>query len=273
MEINQHTKISQLIKANELCIDAIASIAKPLQKLKIPLLRRFLAPRVTIKEASKIAGCSVQQFKQVLIPLGFVWQDEHEGKEEKENILEKRPDWLLNSKILEALDVRPILLENKDPLKEILLAYKKLPQKEVLLIVNSFIPLPLIKRLEEMGALSFTEEISSVEFYTYFYKIESKVKEDKIISNIFFLNNQQFEEKLTILNSKKIIELDVSELAMPEPMERLLAAATNLGHAEIIYAKHRKVPLHLLEELEDYPLSVFLTEFSENDVRILIYIE
>lgn len=74
MKIDQHTKISDLIKYDSASIDAIASIAKAFHKLKNPILRKLLASRVNIAEAAKIGKCSVLDFQRVLIPLGFQWK-------------------------------------------------------------------------------------------------------------------------------------------------------------------------------------------------------
>ncbi|WP_313367776.1 hypothetical protein [Sphingobacterium mizutaii] len=132
MIINQFTKISELIKANELCIDAIASIAKPLRKIKIPLLRKVLTPRVNIMEAAKIANCSVDDFRRVLEPLGFTWEEATETKTSQEKKEQNKPGWLIECEQIVPLDVRPILDADRDPLKEIMIAYKALPEKAVL---------------------------------------------------------------------------------------------------------------------------------------------
>src|SRR5690606_30987926 len=75
MDINKNTRISELIKENKASIDAIASLAKPLEKLKNPVLRRIMASRVTLTEAAQMGGCSIADFIRVLRPLGFNWID------------------------------------------------------------------------------------------------------------------------------------------------------------------------------------------------------
>ena len=71
MKIDQYTKISQLINANPAVIEAIASINRHFEKLRNPILRKILASRVTIADAAKIGGTTVQQFYEKLGPLGF----------------------------------------------------------------------------------------------------------------------------------------------------------------------------------------------------------
>lgn len=271
MRINQHTKISELIKANELAIDAIASIAKPLRKIKIPLLRKVLTPRVNIGEASKIAGVSIMEFRRVLEPLGFIWEDTNHSSPLEVQQETGRPDWLKNASSLKALDVRPLLDADKDPLKDIFQAYKALPLHGVLYIINSFIPVPLIKRLEERGALCHTESISDNEYHSYFYKTKEDKKEKSKAQNIAFLTIEEFEEKIMSLTDSKKIEVDVCHLPMPQPMELILHFLSELNNNEYLYVLHRKVPLHLLEELEQSSFQIFICEPVEGDVRLLIF--
>jgi len=70
-KINANTKISELISADKGCIDAIAAVARPLRRLKNPLLRKVMAPRVTIAEAARIADTTVEAIVTALAPLGF----------------------------------------------------------------------------------------------------------------------------------------------------------------------------------------------------------
>ncbi len=123
--ISINTKISELIKENSGSVDAIASIAKPLEKLKNPILRKIMASRVTIAEASKMTGTNIDDFKRVLSPLGFIFEGEESTKEER--AAKSKPSWLHNAskEIIDFYDVRPIIDNGADPLKEILQLMKK----------------------------------------------------------------------------------------------------------------------------------------------------
>ncbi len=274
MRINQHTKISALIKANESSIDAIASIAKPLRKIKIPLLRKFLTPRVSIVEAASIAGCEVQDFKRVLVPLGFIWEEDEfaENTQQEVNKPEK-PAWLEHAIIGKELDVRPILLGGQDPLKEILQAYHQVPSGSVFLLINSFIPYPLIPILEKKGAQCFVEEMETREnpVYHCFFLKEEPVQE--LAEPISFIAIHELEEILENYPSEKILFLDVRGLPMPQPMEQILMKLNDLQKAEILYVQHHKVPLYLMEELEKERYTMRIAEVGEGDVRILFYLK
>ena len=71
--IHGDTKIAAIIKSNKGSIEAIAAVAKVFEKLRNPFLRKVLAPRTTLNDAARMAGCSVQDIVRKLEPLGFIF--------------------------------------------------------------------------------------------------------------------------------------------------------------------------------------------------------
>ena len=87
MNFNKNTRISTLIKENEKTIDVIASINKNFLKLKNPILRRVLAPRVSVSDAAKVGGVKIDVLISKLEEIGF----EFEGvKAQKVELREKK---------------------------------------------------------------------------------------------------------------------------------------------------------------------------------------
>lgn len=70
--INADTKIATLLKENPAALDAIISISPKFNKLRNPLLRKLMASRTSISMASKVGGCTVNDFFNKLEPLGFL---------------------------------------------------------------------------------------------------------------------------------------------------------------------------------------------------------
>src|SRR5690606_8808339 len=70
-KINEHTKISVLIKANSSTVDTLAVFNPNFKKLKNVILRKLLAPRVTIAEACTIGKCKVSDFMDQMKKIGF----------------------------------------------------------------------------------------------------------------------------------------------------------------------------------------------------------
>lgn len=275
MDVSENTRISDLLKENPGSIDAIASLAKPLEKLKNPILRKLMASRVTIAEAAKMGGCSIQDFERVLTPLGFKFIKEAKIEDSEDGDL---PDWLqgLASEHIEMFDVREILLGGKDPLKQIMQRFKGVQIGNALCIVNSFIPVPLVRLLEKDGVKSFTKTISSNEFHTYFYKVPEVKKAVESVEpgkndNIRMLDQADFQKEYNKFSEAHIREIDVRALEMPGPMQTILGILPTLDADEALYVNHKRVPLYLLEEIagENYYVNIF--SLSETDVKLLIY--
>lgn len=275
MDISENTRISDLLKENKDSIDAIASLAKPLEKLKNPILRKLMASRVTIAEAAKMGGCSIQDFERVLKPLGFRFLVDSK-KEDSPN--EELPDWLktLSEDRIEIFDVREILSGGQDPLKQIVQRFKRVTVGNALCIVNSFVPVPLVRLLEKEGVKSFTKTIGAQEFHTYFYKVpagkevKKAVKPDKN-DNIRMLDQASFQLEYDRFTKANIREIDVRALEMPGPMQTILQILPELGDDEALYVNHKRVPLYLLEEIAGENYCVNILTLSEIDVKLLIY--
>lgn len=268
MTINRNTKIAALVKHNSEALEAIVSISSKFTKLRNPLLRKVIAGRTTIAMASKIGGCSTDDFFKKLQPLGFeIDRAIPAVNEEREKI--PVPEFLKNRqprKIVE-LDVRPVIETGSDPLNIILQKVKALETGCVLKIINSFEPTPLIRLLGKQGFEAYTEMISDELVYTYFYKKAEKALlfEEKEVAN-----SEGWNETANRFNDK-LETIDVRELEMPQPMHAILEALETLPVDKALFVYHKRIPLFLLQELEDRTYSYRIKEISDGEVHLLIY--
>lgn len=272
--ITAKTKISELVKFNSKSVDAIASLAKPLEKLKNPILRKIMASRVTIGEAAKMGGTTVEEFKRVLLPLGFVFQQEDLSKDEQ--VSEPKPHWLqkASQNDIDFYDVRPIIDNGADPLKEILGRFKTTVPGEILCIINNFVPTPLIHLLkQERAEDTFIETISDKEFNTYFLKKEKEISQSLKTANekLQMDDTKSFDQIYNQFTKEQTKEIDVCELEMPGPMEVILSELQELPDGNALYINHKRVPLYLLEELADKNYEVHINNREEGNVKMLIF--
>jgi len=269
--INQHSKIAAIIRANKDSIPAIASLARPLEKLKNPLLRKLLAARVTVAEAAKIGGCTLQDFAAVLAPLGFTFEfTDNAGHE----AAAQKPAWLTHipEENIRSFDVRPLLAAGNDPLKAIMQQYSELQGGSILRIVNSFIPYPLIKLLEKKKAQCFTAAVSAAEYHTWFLKpAEENTLQTAAAGNVFVETEQSFATVCSNFSGDQISEIDVRQLEMPGPMERILQYLEQQSDGQALYVYHKRVPVYLLEELADKAWHIHILTYSATDTRLLIF--
>ncbi|HVW59234.1 MAG TPA: DUF2249 domain-containing protein [Puia sp.] len=168
-------------------------------------------------------------------------------------------------------DVREMLAGGNDPLKEILQKYRSLKEDGALCIINTFVPLPLIRLLENQQAQVFTETVGPGEYRTYFLPSSGEKSPVRVAdAGILMEDERSFEAACTAFRDGRMKEIDVRALEMPQPMQEILAALERLPRGHALYVYHKRVPVHLLEALAEQAYEVHIARLSEKDVRLLI---
>ena len=267
--INSKTKINQLLEVDQpLVINTLIKINKNFSKLKNPVLRNLFARRVTIADACKISGCTIADFMESMKQIGFSVNEEQNSKEQSARPVAtiKEPNSFLE------LDVRPILAQDKDPLKEILVSIKMLEESQGLKLINTFEPLPLIHLLADRGFTHRVEFVDDNTVITYFNKKASGIKE--IIpfpTDELTVDDGQLDSLLATIAPDKIKYLDVRQLEMPKPMLSILEQTRHLTVGDALFVYHKKIPVYLLPELEKQGLKYLFKDISPGNVNMLIY--
>ncbi len=274
MIISAKTKISTLIKENAKVIDAIAEINPNFRKLKNPVLRRVLAPRVTIETASKIGGVSIDIFFDKIQHLGFESDISFTSKSttnfDKEINKKINNMFDLQNDKITVLDVREGLANGIDPFGEIMAAVKNFTDNEVLKIINTFEPAPIINVLKQKGFIAKVEHISEKEIHTYLKKVKT--------DNSNEINQKAKEEAKTddidsVFASfkEKFKEIDVRDLEMPQPMVKILEELDSLPDDHCLYVHHKKVPQFLLPQLDERNYVYLSKEIDMDNTKMLIF--
>jgi len=266
MTINANTKIAKILKQNPDALEAIISINPKFEKLRNPLLRKLMAARTSIGMASKIGGFSVEKFFEKLQPLGFEIDRETVPEADKE---QPKPPAFFNSikpaQIID-FDVRPIINAGQDPLTSIVEKVKSISKGEVLKIINSFEPTPLISLLKKQGFESFVDSIDDQLVETYFYRTGDAPVEIKEKEN----NSEGWDELLQKFTDKLVI-IDVRNLEMPGPMLTILDAIEKLSSNNALFVYHKRIPVFLLPELKERKFDYRIKEVASNEVHLLIF--
>lgn len=272
MIINNNTKILSIIKENKRSVDAIAAVAKPLQRLRNPLLQKMLAGRTTLAQAAKIGGCSIDELAVALKPLGFDWVNE-DTKDEQEAFA-FTPAFMLSIDKYQRtiLDVREDLASGQDPLKKIMAAVKQLPKGNVLEIINTFEPTPLVNMLNKKGYESYVETKKENEVHAFFKLKEGADEKADALENELpdLCDEKDFSEKLKSFGDK-VVPVDVSEMEMPMPMVTILEALSSLPENHILSVTHKRIPIFLFNELKERKAEYLVYKAGETDVRLLIW--
>ncbi len=265
--INAHTKIATILKQHPDALDAIVGISPKFKKLRNPVIRKLMAGRASIAMASKIGGCTLADFYKTLQPLGFECNEPIVT--EATGIKKKIPDFMQNihQKQIIEFDVRSVLDEGNDPLQQILTKTKSLQQGQVLKIINSFEPTPLMLLLTKQGFHSYAETIADNLVYTYFYKT-SQAPYTANLTKTDTAGN--WEDKLQQY-AGKMETIDVRLMEMPQPMLTILEALKNLPPEKALFVYHKRIPVFLLPELADRKLDYRIKEICDGEVQLLIF--
>lgn len=268
MVIDVNTKIAGILKQSADALEAIVSISPKFEKLRNPILRKLMAGRTSIATASKMGGCSVSDFFVKLKPLGFEIDNRSLPEENEKRQLPAFFNNVRKDQVTE-LDVRPLIAAGNDPLAEIVQKIKRLEAGQVLKIINSFYPQPLILLLEKQGFESFADTIDDNLVETYFYKKQvdpvDNLQQDSQSSDGWDTILQKFNDR--------IHTIDVRQLEMPLPMTTILEALDGLPPETALFVYHKRIPVFLLPELATRNLSYRIKEISDGQVNLLIYNE
>jgi uncharacterized protein (DUF2249 family) len=264
MNINANTRIAVILKQRPEALEVIIGISPKFEKLRNPFLRKLMAGRTSIAMASKLGGCAIADFFTKLKPLGFEVDDGMPpAEEEKKHV----PGFMatLNEAQLIVLDVRPVIASGKDPLSMIIEKVKTIHAGQVLKIINSFEPTPLMHLLEKQGFESFADMINDELVETWFYK---KMPEPLLAQPV--VADAGWDAVLAQYKSTMQV-IDVRALKMPQPMLTILDALDRLEAGTALFVYHKRIPVFLLPELTERKFGYRIKEISDAEVHLLIF--
>jgi len=262
--IDRSTTIKTLLDVDqEAVIAALIQLNKNFSKLKNPVLRKLLTKRVSVSDACKVAGCTIADFLRSMEAIGF----KQKSADEELAVCDVSSFKLPPLDLIIDFDVRPILAEHKDPLKEILDKIKYLKLGECLKIINTFEPTPLITLLKRKGFDAYTEQVNPDLVITYFCH---SINEPDLPEINMPLNTTLNFDEMVLGFKDNLHTIDVTDLEMPLPMHTILDALGQISMGEALFVHHKKVPVYLLPHLKERGYEYVIKE-DEGKVLMLIY--
>jgi len=167
--ITPKTKIYDLLEAYPELEDILISSAPEFKKLKNPVLRKTIARITTIGQAATVGGLDVQILVNRLrekVGQGTIDQlDDAGGK-----YVTECPAWFNKEAVVNTIDTNEMLNRGEHPVHEVLAAIKDLKENEILEIIASFIPAPLLDKTLSLEYKHWLDRKSDREFRIYFMK-------------------------------------------------------------------------------------------------------
>lgn len=261
--ITKDMKVSDMLSKYPDTLNVLIKISPHFKKLNNKVLRKALASRVTVQQAALVAGVDLNNLlfelnKSINKEINF--DDINEENKVIQSV--EKPELiktLSKEKIIE-LDVRPIINSGKDPFLDIMNKVKCLKDDEVLLIINSFEPIPLYTVLGEKGFDHYTEKEDEA-FKVYFFKSSSKKN----------ISDKKSESEISLSEFENVIELDVRELPPPEPMMKIFEKLSEVNEKTILLVHHHREPLMLYPKLDERGFEAISNKIEENYYKVLIF--
>ena len=82
--------------------------------------------------------------------------------------------------------------------------------------------------------------------------------------------NQDFDKLLNAFGNS-VVQLDVREFEMPQPLVKILNALEKLPKDHALFVQHKKIPQYLLPELAEQHFNWRIKEIAEGNVQLLIF--
>ena len=184
MRVTADMKIKEVLGINEHMIEAFMWLAPEFERLRYPSLRRAMAGRVSVAQASRVARVPLTEALYVLnlaageeekrltrelmnlAPADFEYHEDNPPRKPRELLGLSDDDPLVHF-----VDVMPQARRNEDPQPAIMHEMEELRRAdEVLLVRHPFDPIPLRDLLARRGLASWAEERRPHEWYIYFFR-------------------------------------------------------------------------------------------------------
>ena len=252
MHITAETRVSDLLDAHPEAVDVLAEFNHHFAKLRHRVLRKIMAPRVTLAQAAQIAQVDVGAMLTVLAratgqaPAPSC--DAPASAPGPPGAGEARPPFLdqFPGDRLVTVDVREDIRRGQEPFAKIMTAVKRLKPGQALLLRNVFEPVPLYQVLKKKGLDHWTECRGPEDWWIYFYSSPTEGSGGGAAPS----PGTGGAEGGTARGPAEVI-VDARGLEPPQPMQRILEALASLPEGATLRARTDRRPMLLYPKLEE----------------------
>lgn len=253
-------------------LDVLVGLSPAFNKLRNPVLRKVQTRLVTVAQAAQIAGlepAAVVRSLNAAAGLRAVSAIPPDSPE----AAPAAPDASFEqAPVAVALDVRPMLARGEEPFHAIMTAAAAVPVGQALRLRAGFEPLPLYDVLAGRGFSHQSRQLGPADWETIFLRREqsggaaSGTSSGSVPSAV----SQATMPAAPELPSATV-QIDVSDLAPPEPMVRILEAMAQLPPGQTLLVEHARRPVYLYPQLDALGYRHATSELGPGRVEIRIH--
>ena len=259
-------KISEVLQAHPELLDVLLDTSPHFSKLRNPLLRKVQSRLVTVGQAAGIAGMDPSVLARRLnSAVGIEMPEPSAPATDAASALGPEPPWVGSATIAQELDVRPFQQRGEEPFSAIMAAIRTIPKGQVLLLRNTFEPVPLYEVLRQRGFEHWTRELAENEWEILFFNSgATRPPHSPAGESTPSAPESAWDEPTSTLT------IDVSELVPPEPMVRILTALEELPDGAVLLVHHVRRPMHLYPRLDELGYRHETRELGPNRIEVMI---
>jgi uncharacterized protein (DUF2249 family) len=254
--ITADTNLGGLLDEHPELVDVLAGHHGHFARLRNRLLRRVMAPRVTVGQAAGLAGVPVADLVTTLRrAIGEPEEPSTAAPPPAPTVAAAgpRPAELDRLRLVE-VDVRDDLRRGEEPFARIMAAVKAVGPAEALVIRAPFEPVPLYDVLGRRGLAHWTEQRAPDDWCVWFYRGASAPT----------------SAASPVATPNAAVPLDVRGLEPPLPMVRVLERLDTLEPGASLTVLHERRPLFLYPQLDERGFHHETDEPEPGLVRIVI---
>jgi uncharacterized protein (DUF2249 family) len=236
--ITGDTIIGRLLDEHPELVDILARYHPHFAKLRGPLLRKVMAPRVTVEQAARMAGIAPGEL------LGAIRRAVGDPEPAAHPAATPSSGWApaprpaaLDAQRPVHLDLRDDIRSGMEPFGRIMAAVKALSDEETLVLRTPFEPIPLYDVLGRRRLAHWTERRAEDDWSVWFYGEPRATAGPPTTGGA-----EELSGALTI---------DVRGLEPPLPMMRVLERLDTLAEAEQLEVIHDRRPVFLYPRLDE----------------------
>ena len=243
--IGAEWKISDVLARYPDLLHVLIDLSPAFEHLRNPLARTLRTRLVSVAQAARVAGMQPDELVRCLNAAVGI-EVANEANQSANNDRGQSSSVALN--VTDELDVRPLLERGEEPFKVIMAAIGRVPEGGALRLRTNFEPVPLYAVLARRG-FSHTSRANAVDDWEVVF---SRRAPDEVPPPRCAQASCETPAAQPMLSPEieAVVHLDVSDLVPPEPMVRILEAASKLKDGQTLVVEHQRRPVYLYPQLD-----------------------
>ncbi len=260
-------KVSDVLGHYPQLLDVLVDASPAFRHLRNPLARALRTRLVSVAQAARIAG--LEPGDLVRTPNAAIGIYSQESAPPTTVATGDSTDVRVDSPIAEDLDGRPQLASGEGPFSTIMASAARVPAGAALRLRTTFEPVPLYDVLGRQGFQHDAHQLGPDDWEIVFWRGAGAASNSSSAGGSPQSAPDLATTSLTSIEGD-IVRLDVSDLAPPEPMVRILEAAARLGPKQTLFVEHHRRPVYLYPQLDAQGFLHETRELGSGRVEILI---